>query len=170
MANIRLDAHEVAQLARAWQQAPQVVNDELRAAMYLSTGILHAETVDQTPVGASGGSGAGLAGSISYSVSSAATMVTGLVSTPNPYAIPVELGTKPHTPPLAPIQSWVEARLGIREEQAEAVAQRIVWKIKAKGTKGHFMFRNALERLTPDIEGAFRTALSRILQRLERGL
>lgn len=163
-----IDTSAFADLAKAWKRAPDIVLDELEKAISVSTGMLHAEIIDNTPVGASGGSGAGLSGSISYVISRGAADVTGVVGTPNPYAVPVEMGTKPHMPPLEPIIAWVQAKLGIEgEEEAEGIAQRIAWKIKAHGTEGQFMFRDSLDRLRPDIERSLTKAAETVLQRLE---
>lgn len=163
-----IDTTAFTDLAKAWKRAPDVVLDELDKAISVSTGMLHAEVVDNTPVGASGGSGAGLAGSISYVISRGAADVTGIVGTPSPYAVPVELGTKPHMPPVAPIVSWVKAKLGIEDEdKAEHVAQRIAWKIKAHGTEGQFMFRDSLDRLRPSIERSLNDAAETVIKRLE---
>ena len=165
--NIRLDASEISQLADAWRRAPDIVADEFEAALLLSTGMLHSEIVDNTPVGASGGSGAGLSGSINYDVNRSVGEVTGVVGTANPYAVPVEMGTRPHFPPLAPIREWVEARLGVSADEVDSVAFLIARKISREGTQGQFMFRNAFQRLTPNIEATMRSALGRVVQRLE---
>lgn len=165
--SVRLDMHELAQLAQAWQRAPAIVAEEMEAAIQLSTGMLHSEIVDTTPVGASGGSGAGLGGSISYQVTASLAEVTGLVQTANPYAVAVEMGTKPHFPPVEPIRDWVEARLGVAEKDSRNVAYLIARKISRVGTQGAHMFGNAIERLTPDIERTVKAALGRVLNRLE---
>lgn len=59
-----------------------------------------------------------------------------------PYAAAVELGSKPHWAPIAPLQDWVQRKLGLSGEEVEAAAQAIQFKIARRGTKGHFMFRD----------------------------
>jgi hypothetical protein len=50
------------------------------------------------------------------------------------------MGTSPHFPPIAPIQFWVEKKLGIVGKQAKSVAFLIARAISKRGTQGAHMF------------------------------
>jgi hypothetical protein len=66
--------------------------------------------------------------------------IMGLLGTPCAYGEPVEMGTSPHFPPIAPIQFWVEKKLGIVGKQAKSVAFLIARAISKRGTQGAHMF------------------------------
>lgn len=46
----------------------------------------------------------------------------GIFGTPLAHGEPVEYGTKPHFPPIAPLQHWVEKILGLEGKKARSVA------------------------------------------------
>jgi hypothetical protein len=72
--------------------------------------------------------------------------VVGVTGTPLEHGEPVESGTKPHFPPLGPIQFWVERKLGIYDEkQAKSVAFLVARAISKRGTKGAQMFKNTMK-------------------------
>ncbi|MFA5423041.1 MAG: hypothetical protein WC374_04220 [Phycisphaerae bacterium] len=73
-------------------------------------------------------------------VSTAGIAVSGILGTPAIYGEPVEMGTQPHFPPVAPIQHWVEKKLGIVGKEAKSVAFLIARAISIRGTKGAAMF------------------------------
>ncbi len=82
-----------------------------------------------------------------------------------PHAASLELGSRPHTPPLAPLVAWVRrnrAKFGIEgrgvdrnkktgrlETSAEiiAIARAIQQKIARHGTKPRFFVRNSIPKL-----------------------
>jgi len=74
-----------------------------------------------------------------------ASKVVGTIGTPLAYGDPVELGTKPHFPPLAPIQHWVERKLRIEAPESKSVAFAVARKIAIEGTEGAKMFAESME-------------------------
>ncbi|MDD5276742.1 MAG: hypothetical protein PHR16_11770 [Methylovulum sp.] len=78
--------------------------------------------------------------------------VMGVVGTSINYAVPVELGTSPHFPPLAPLEDWAIAKLGMERTQAKSVAWAIAKKIATVGTDGAFMFRDGFAAVNPYIQ------------------
>jgi len=78
--------------------------------------------------------------------------VMGVVGTSINYAVPVELGTRPHFPPLAPLEDWAVAKLGVERTQAKSVAWAIAKKIAKTGTTGAFMFRDGFAAVEPYIQ------------------
>lgn len=75
-----------------------------------------------------------------------------------PHAGILELGSRPHRPPLEPILRWVVRKFGTGKRSFEdwseveprlfGIAMAIVRNIEAHGTKPHFMVRNNLGKLT----------------------
>ncbi|MEN6639568.1 MAG: hypothetical protein ABFC95_10255 [Smithella sp.] len=90
-----------------------------------------------TPVGAGP---IHLRDTIFQKVSTSGQRVSGILGSPAKYGEAVEMGSKPHFPPLEPIQFWVEKKLGITGKEAIAVARCIAWKIYHHGTEGAKMF------------------------------
>jgi hypothetical protein len=78
-------------------------------------------------------------------ISVAGEKVVGVTGTPLQYGEPVEMGTKPHFPPIGPIQFWVEQKLHIEGKEARGVAFLIARAISKRGTKPHKMFMTGLE-------------------------
>lgn len=70
---------------------------------------------------------------------------TGILGTPMEYGEPVELGTKPHFPPVGPIEHWVRVKLRLPDEIAPSVAFLIARAISRRGTKGKKMFAHGFE-------------------------
>lgn len=164
---ISVDAGEIRQLATAWEQAPQLVEAELIAATHEAEMLLEREIKDDTPVGAT----STLRQSIHSDAPQAlANSVIGVVGTASMHALPVELGTKPHFPPVEPLIDWVQAKLDIRDEdQAEGVALAIARKIAVRGTLGVGMFHRNFHQLQPQIRGIYDAANQRIAEGLVSG-
>lgn len=161
--NLRIDAKEVEALAQAWRQAPDMVADELLAMMTGATLLLQREIQERTP--------RGVTHHLSESIQAQeperlADQVLGVVSTPILYAVPVEMGTKPHHPPIQPLVEWARLKLGLSPEEAERAGFLIAKKIAAHGTKGAFMFARALDANREQLEAMFDAAAGRIVARL----
>lgn len=117
----------------------------------------------------------------------------GRVFNPLTYALPVETGSKPHWPPVAPIRLWVERKLrgavsmfvqtqgpvqpGQRRRRArvtnEAALDRLTYlvrrKIATSGTPAHWMARDGWRAALPRVKGRYRVTLRRIAARLRHG-
>ena len=117
-----------------------------------------------------------------------ATGMVGVVGTALPYALPVELGTKPHpvsAEGILAIAAWAAHKLPLGqavslktgrplknqgvEEAALAAAHRIAWKIKHHGSKGHFMFRDAFAANQGAIARRWRETVDTIVSRVWGG-
>jgi hypothetical protein len=85
--------------------------------------------------------------------------VTGIVGTSLAHAIPVELGTRPHMPPVAPIKLWAEKKLGLTGREAQRAAWAIAMTIKRRGTLGVGMFHRTFARRRSDVSGALNLAV-----------
>jgi hypothetical protein len=159
--SIHLDMSEVVAVAQAMEIAPELVDAHFLPAVFEATLLAQREIVERTPRGV--GAGGGLAGSINAREPEIGVdAIVGVVGTPLAYAEPVELGTRPHMPPLQPLMDWVKAKLGKPADQVEPIARAIQWKIYHHGTRGAFMFREGLKAVQPQIE--------RIMGEAARGL
>jgi len=161
---ISIDAGDIGQLAAAWEQVPNVVEAELVATTYEAEMLLEREIKEDTPVGAT----SSLRQSIhSEAPRTLANTVIGVVGTSSMHALPVELGTRPHFPPVEPLIDWVQAKLDIRdEEQATGVALAIARKIAVRGTLGVGMFHRNFHQLRPQIDRMYEEARKRIAEGL----
>lgn len=159
--SLTLELQGIEQLQQALAQAPAVVQQELGVFLHAMVQHMRSEVIDRTP--AAYGT---LRASISGVVENQAGGQLGIVSTPQPYAVPVELGTKPHFPPVQALEDWVRQKLGLTGREGRSVAFAIARKIGQVGTKGHYMFRDAFEANTAEIERQFDQTVSRIVARI----
>lgn len=172
--DITLDLAPIERLAALWRRSPEIVDRHLRAALQESLLLLQRETAEATPTGAhqllrksivaepiEEFSGGGLLGVVDVQ-----DRATGKYGSVLNYALAVELGTKPHRPPVLPLVDWVKAKFGLKGEEAEGAAHAIAWKIFHRGTEGRHMFRDTLARLAPAIDARFERAVDGILAEL----
>ncbi len=141
----------------------KVIGEEMNLA--INAGVLHLKGAIQpeTPVGVTGALRAG----VQTSITGAATSIVGRVFDPVSYAIPVESGSRPHFPPVAPLQLWVRRKLGISDErEVRSVAFLIARKISRVGTKPVLMFRRSFDAHRDRVVGFFAQANARIVARL----
>ena len=71
-----------------------------------------------------------------------------ILGTKKEYAAPVEYGTEPHYPPIAPLKKWVRRKLGVEEDVAYAVQQ----KIGQEGTEPNPFMGRAIGTVKEDFE------------------
>jgi len=71
--------------------------------------------------------------------------ISAALGTPAVHGEPVEYGTKPHFPPVAPIRHWVERKLGLSGSEAAGVAFVIARAISKRGTKPARMFGRGVD-------------------------
>lgn len=142
---------------------------QYRTAFEQSLLILKAQAQLNAPVGIGGG--AGLRGSIEASpVAIGVGEISGAVGTSIGHALPVELGTRPHFPPLQPLIDWVEYKLGIDEEHGGVgVALKIQRKIGAKGTAPQPFMGTAFESHADNVAAIFQATTDRLLREVSNG-
>lgn len=138
----------VDELASAFAAAPDLVRQRLNVFMNGATMYLQAEIQERTPTSGHGT----LRGSFTSEVRDLGDSVVGVVGSPLAYAVPVELGTRPHFPPVDAIEDWVNVKLGISGPEGHRVAYAIARKIAARGTKGAFMVKRAFDAAQPELE------------------
>lgn len=161
---IRIDASQVEGAAAAYAAAPEILIDELTLAVTEILLLLERETKELTPAGVTGGLRASIQ---AQEIVVAGSQVIGQVGTPLAYAVPVEEGTRPHMPPVAPLQDWAEHVLGVAPADSLAVAWAIARKIAARGTEGAHMFERAFNANRDQAEAILRDAYERAVARIE---
>lgn len=155
--------HTINGLAKHFATAPAICREELLRAMTEADLLLEREIKDATPTGAH----QLLRKSFFSREQVTPTGVLGIVGSPLPYAVPVELGTRPHRPPVEPLIDWARAKFGLDDQAAQSVAWAVATKISKKGTQGAFMVQNTFKRLQPTLARLFDQAAQRIVARLK---
>lgn len=162
---IKIDGKAFDGAVAAFKKAPEIYEREMKATTIEATMLLERETKERTPVGSGGG--AGLRGSISGKEPVVlGAQVIGEVSTSITHAIPVELGTKPHMPPIEPIADWAQAKLGLNAVEAKGAAFAIARKIAVQGTEGAHMFERAFDANQSQVRTQYSNALDRIMTQM----
>lgn len=162
---IGMSAHGLATLERAFKEAPDLAERELMAAMTEATMLVEREVKENIPRGATGLTAA----SVTSDAFSTATGPLGVVGSSQPSALFVELGTRPHMPPVAALVPWVRSVLGLNEEKAKSVAFLIARKIARVGTKAQRPFGRAQESTAAQVQRMFEDAAGRIAVQLAGG-
>ncbi len=167
VANVTLDTSLMQEYAKYLKQAPQIVLEEIATSMTEALLLLVREIKELTPVGVTGL----LRGSVTHSIVTRIRGVemSGKVFSPVSHAVPVELGTKPHFPPLAPLRDWVEKKLGVSKSESRGVAFLIARKIAAKGTPPQKPFETGASKNAEQVNAIFERGLARIRARLMGG-
>lgn len=147
MNTVSIPTMSAARLADAWERVPEFGLQVIGAAMQEAVLLLQREAQERAPVGVTGE----LRNSAFSDVTGTLDQLLGVVGFTSLHAEPVELGTKPHTPPLDPLVDWVEARLGLSGDEAQGVARAIQFKIRQRGTEPQRFFEQAYEATQPQI-------------------
>lgn len=146
----------------AFRVAPAMVQEEMLRATTEADMLLEREVKDLTPT-ATGLSRASII-SREQTIESGAL---GVVGTTLPHVAYVELGTKPHFPPVQAIEDWVRVKFGYSDEKKiAAAALAIARKIAVRGTLGVGMFHRTWARHQPQVVAIYERAVERIAQRL----
>lgn len=180
---VRMEIFGATELARAFQQSPKTVSEELSAATVEALALIEGQVKELTPIGASGGGG-GLRDSISARpVKKLSGRVIGVVGTDITYAEAVELGTAPHHIPIkeieGPLTNWVRFKKDVPWDKAPGVAYAIAKNIakvgtstqaqRTIGTKGWRMFERGFKASRSEVVRIFNRARARILDRIASG-
>lgn len=159
---IAIDFSALTALRAQVAKAPDVVREELLAAMTEADVKLTAQVQELTPH-----AHGTLRGSMTHVERVREFGVEGHVGSPLSYAEYVDLGTRPHFPPVEALMDWVKARFGTQSErEARSIAFLIARKISRVGTKGQNIYGGALAHLAPEIRAIFAAAQERIAARI----
>ena len=138
---IEVDTKLVDQFIDKLEEAPELVEKHMTAAMDASLDLLVNWTVDGTPVNLGL-----LRGSWTKEVTGTPQNLTGEMMTPLVYGWPVETGRKPgKQPPVDAIELWVKRKLGAGADSRQ-IAWAIARHIAIHGTEGAHMVETAYNR------------------------
>lgn len=156
--NVSITTRGMDSIQRGFAAAPKETLRLLLAAMKQATMLVEREVKERMPRGATGLTAA----SISSDAYSTPAGVLGVVGSSQASAVFVELGTKPHMPPVAALVPWVQAVLGVNAKDAPGVAFLIARKIAVKGTEAQHPFENTMIATQSQVIGMFETAADQI--------
>lgn len=147
-------------------RGPEIVRDELDAAMVYGVNELRDEIDPRTPRGVT----SILRGGNQIELSGTPIDRIGRVFNNVEYAPAVEAGTVPHFPPPGPLQLWVRRKLGITDEkEVRSVAFLIGRAISRRGTQARNFFRDGVAVARDRVRARFAEIPGRIVRRLEGG-
>ena len=129
---VTISAEPLAIFAAGLAKAPELTIEAMTAAVYEAELYVQREATEAAPIGATHL----LRPSILAAVPEVdGDRVIGVVGSPLQYAAPVELGTRPHRPPIQPLIDWVRGKLHVTDQaQARGMAFAIAKKIERRGT------------------------------------
>jgi hypothetical protein len=156
---------DVSALERLTRQYPRESKAARTAKMTEAVNLLEAAIKKKAPYGAGP---IHLRDTIHGKVKTMTDRVTGMVGTPAKYGEAVESGTKPHFPPVGPIQFWVERMLGYRGDDAASVAFLIARAISKRGTKGAHMFEKTFQEREAQVIRILNEIPDDIIRRLQQ--
>lgn len=166
---ISIDFEQLRSLEANLRAAPGVVREELLAAMTEADMLLLREVKERMPSGAFGASG-GMKGRSFNEERVGEIGVEGFVGSSAPYTEYVELGTRPHFPPIEALIDWVKVKFSISDDrEARGVAFLVARKISRVGTKGAGMFAQGFAAVEPQVRAIFNAAADRIAMRVTGG-
>lgn len=84
----------------------------------------------------------------------------GRVMVDAPHAAIVEHGSRPHRPPLLPLERWAKRKFNVSDDEARGIAFRVASKIAARGTEPRFYMKRSMgkleKRLADEVESELR--------------
>lgn len=154
-------------LVNNFAQIDEVAQEHLFAASTESALKLEHDVRELTPTGANGFLGSSIA---SFAPQMLPDGVVTLMGTSLNYAPAVELGTKPHMPPIEALEDWVLKVINPAPEEGvdvvHKIATLIALKIKKHGTEGQFMFKQGFAQNEQWIKDNFTQAIANVMVRM----
>jgi hypothetical protein len=151
-------------LARCFERFPAETRQVLRGWMHAATLFLQGEVIERTPAA----EGA-LRASVHPWMQEIPGGMLGGVGTSLAYAEAVELGSKPHMPPIQPLEQWVRTKLGKSGKEGTQIARSIQWHISHYGTPAAGMFHRGLSVGAGEIARQFGLAIEQLRARVFGG-
>lgn len=159
---VEFDLGDLDWLVELLQAAPEIAGEELYAAMTACTALIERDVKELTPT-----ANGALRNSIFGEVRLDGQGLLGVVGSPLPYAEYVELGSRPHFPPLEPLEDWVRAKgLAQDEKQVRRAAYLVARAISRRGTLAVGMFNRAASFNEGNVERIFALHTQRVVDRI----
>lgn len=163
--NLSISLGGLQSFAQGLRESPEYTDRQLQEAMTEATLLVQREWQENLP------RVSGLtARSITSDVASTPAGVLGVVSSSQPNALFLELGTRPHMPPVAAIEPWVKAVLGISEpKEVKRVAFLVARKIAREGTPAQHPMARAVQSTEGQVIAMFERAAGKVAAHLVGG-
>jgi hypothetical protein len=158
-----VECSDLRRLEDAFRLAPEMAQREMRGFITETTADLQSEVVRYTPK-----THGTLRQSIIGNVTSLAggIGVQGVVGSPLSYVQAVELGTRPHMPPVEPLIDWVRQKFGLNGKEAISAAWRVARGIARHGTPAAGMFHFAWRDNKSQVAEKFAATVRRIASQI----
>ena len=160
--NLSMSLGSMDAIMRGLLDAPEFTRKVLNATMTEATLLVESEVKENIPrvTGVS-------ANSIASDVISSPAGVLGVVASSQASVVALELGTRPHMPPIAALEPWVKAVLGIREpKEIKSVAFLVARKIARVGTEPKKPFAKAAASTQAQVLAMFERAAQQVVDHL----
>jgi hypothetical protein len=146
-------------------EGSRVVTEELVAATEFGVNAIQADVIPRTPVNQ------GLlrnAWQTKVNPIGDGLGVLGLAFNPMGYSLPVETGSRPHFPPVAPLILWAQRKFSVTDKEARSIGFLVARAISRRGTPPVEMARKAIDSVRGAIEARFNKAVATVIERLGR--
>lgn len=164
--NVAISLDGLGEVVGAWEAAPEMVVEEIATFAEGASLYMQGEIQERTPTA----HGTLRDSFIAQEPQRLQDGVIGQVGTSLAHAVSVELGTRPHFPPVAAIADWVKVKFGVSGPAGVAIAWAIARKIAQRGTKGAHMVQRAVDAGAAEVENQFALTIERIKSRLVAGV
>jgi hypothetical protein len=128
------------EIVRKFRAAPEAFERYMRRFLQQAVLLIERQVKLKTPIN----TGA-LRSSIGHEIRGLGAQMEGVVGTSKEYAPFVELDTRPHWPPAAPIQYWAQRKLKLAGADLARATFYVRSKIALVGTRGKHMFQQAFD-------------------------
>ena len=153
--NLSMSLGDLQAFARGLRDAPEYTDRVLQEAMTEATLLVQREWQENLP---------------RVSGLTARSITSDVASTPAGVLGVVELGTRPHMPPVAAIEPWVKAVLGISEpKEVKRVAFLVARKIAREGTPAQHPMSRAVQSTEGQVIAMFERAAAKVAAHLVGG-
>jgi len=153
MANFTIKVKGLSELIAGLEKGSSLIKDSVGEAMRKST-----ELVKQKARRTAGSPPIVFRGELARSIQATVSAMKGKVVAGAKHAPFVEFGTRPHFPPVAPLERWAATKLG-----SAGLGFVIARKIAERGTKAQPFFEPAVDDSLKDIERFFGLAVEKVV-------
>lgn len=150
MSDLEVDAEDLRQVGEDLGKMGRAVQAEIPLKMRKATLILEREAKKQAPVNLGA-----LRSSIGSEIEGLGLNTIGRVGSAKSYAPFVELGTRPHWPPLRPIIYWVARKFRATGLRLRRIARGVQRGIAARGTRARLFLQGAFEEKRKEVVAVF---------------
>jgi len=161
---VSVDFSDLKRLQKAFKASPEIASKDLQTWMTGAVAYLQGEVQKRTPT-SHGTMRASIIGNVRRLDNGVG--VEGVIGSSLGYMAPLEMGTKPHMPPVAPIEDWVQQKLGLKDKEARRAAWGIALRIARFGTPAAGMFHRAWNENRDQVQTKLTACLAGIMKKVK---